>query len=207
MKVAAAAWLGPPLVTLQGARFAAACADLMRLVEKDYAPTLLIGIRTGGLIVAEAMGEAAARPVPILPLTCRRTTTDAKSRLPLLRTLLGNLPRPVVDMLRRMEHRVLTSGVPPHERRREVDQMELAAITRKLGTLDAASRVLVVDDAVDSGATLATVLRLLTGVFAASGEVRSAAITQTLEDPVIRPDYLLFRRTLCRFPWSFDAAA
>jgi hypothetical protein len=101
MKLASATWLGPPLLTLQGPDFGRACADLMRLVEVDYAPTLIIGIRTGGLVVAQAMADAASPRLPVLPLTCRRVTTAAKSRLPLLRTLLGILPRPVVNQLRR----------------------------------------------------------------------------------------------------------
>jgi hypothetical protein len=27
----------------------------------------------------------------------------------------------------------------------------------------------------------------------------------TTEDPVVAPDYALYRGVLCRFPWSFDA--
>ena len=65
MKHASATWLGPPLLTLQGPDFDRACADLMRLVEADYAPTLIVGIRTGGLIVAEAMALAATPRLPV----------------------------------------------------------------------------------------------------------------------------------------------
>ncbi len=121
MKLASAAWLGPPLLTLQATDFQRACADLMRLVEADYAPTLIVGIRTGGLAVAQAMAKGASSNPPVLPLTCRRASTDAKSRLPLLRTVLSNLPRPVADMLRRVEHRLVTAGRSQHGRQREVD--------------------------------------------------------------------------------------
>ena len=65
---------------------------------------------------------------------------------------------------------------------------------------------LVADDAVDSGTTLSTVLGLLGDVCPPGSEIRSAAITQTLDNPTTSPDYVLFRGTLCRFPWSFDAA-
>lgn len=207
MKVAAARWLGPPLVTLQGPEFAAACADLMRLVESDYAPMAIIGIRTGGLTVARAMQPVAHAGVPVLPLTCRRATTDAKARLPLLRTLLGSLPRPLVDVLRRLEHRLLTAGRLQHGRNREVDRVEAAAIADHLVMLPRPARILVVDDAVDSGTTLAAVLRVLWDIAPAGSEIRSAVITQTTESPSVRPDYVLFRGRLCRFPWSFDAAA
>jgi hypoxanthine phosphoribosyltransferase len=206
MKLASATWLGPPLLTLQGPDFGRACADLMRLVEADYAPTLIIGIRTGGLVVAQAMADATSPRLPVLPLTCRRVTTAAKSRLPLLRTLLGILPRPVVNQLRRLEHRIVTAGRAQHGRRQEVDHAEVTAIADHLAAVPSPPRILIADDAVDSGVTLATVLRLVDDVCPAGGEIRSAAITQTLESPTVRPDYLLFRGTLCRFPWSFDAA-
>ena len=164
MKLASATWLGPPLLTLQGPDFDRACADLVRLVEADYAPTLIVGIRTGGLIVAQAMAVAASSQLPVLPLTCRRVTTDAKSRLPLLRTLLGMLPRPVVNLLRRVEHRFVTAGRAQHGRRQEIDHAEVTAIADHLATIPAPARILIADDAVDSGVTLATVLRLVSDV-------------------------------------------
>ena len=195
-----------PLVTLQGSAFTSACGALMRLVEATYAPSLIVGIRTGGLTVAHAMASAAPVPLPVLPLTCRRLTTGAKSRLPLLRTVLGSLPRTVVDALRRVEHRLMTANRLQNGRPQEIDQAEVAVLAHHLAACATPSRVLVVDDAVDSGTTLATVLRILETIRPAGSEIRSAAITQTMDDPVVRPDYVLFR-TLCRFPWSFDAAA
>ena len=46
---------GPPVSTLHQPAFDSACAELMRLVEADYSPTLVVGIRTGGLVVAQSM--------------------------------------------------------------------------------------------------------------------------------------------------------
>jgi hypoxanthine phosphoribosyltransferase len=179
----------------------------MRLVEVDYAPVLIIGIRTGGLTVATAMAATASSPLPVLPLTCRRVTTGAKSRVPFFRAALSALPRSLVDMLRRIEHRVLTRSRVRNGGQQEVDQSEATAIADHVASLGSPARILVADDAVDSGTTLATVLRTLREVCPPGSEIRSAAITQTLEAPIARPDYVLFRGTLCRFPWSFDAAA
>ena len=53
-------WLGPPLRTLRQPAFDTACAELMRLVETQYVPTLVVGVRTGGLIVAQSMVRAAS---------------------------------------------------------------------------------------------------------------------------------------------------
>jgi hypoxanthine phosphoribosyltransferase len=179
----------------------------MLLVEADYVPVLIIGIRTGGLTVATAMAATASSAPPVLPLTCRRATTGAKTRVPFFRAALGALPRSVVDVLRRIEHRLLTQTRVRNGGQQEIDRSEAAVIADYVASLGSPARILVADDAVDSGTTLATVLRTLRDVCPPGSEIRSAAITQTLEAPIARPDYVLFRGTLCRFPWSFDAAA
>jgi hypoxanthine phosphoribosyltransferase len=184
--------------------FEAACAELMRLVERDFAPGLLVGVRTGGLVVAEAMARSASTAVPVLPLTCRRHATGLKSRIPGLKAMLATMPEPWLNALRQAEHRLLggrrkVAAPPP------VDQSEADAIGTWLANTPDTVRVLVADDAVDSGVTLATVLRTLRSVCPPATELRAAAITVTMEDPAVEPDYALYRGVLCRFPWSFDA--
>jgi hypoxanthine phosphoribosyltransferase len=97
----------------------------------------------------------------------------------------------------------------PRRRRRaqlqHVDHAEAEAIGRHLAQGTASPRVLVVDDAVDSGLTLATVLRVLREISPSNTQFRSAVVTVTLEQPLAEPDYVLYRGVLCRFPWSFDA--
>jgi hypoxanthine phosphoribosyltransferase len=198
-------WLGPPLLTLPQPAFDMACGELMRLVEAQFAPTLVVGIRTGGLIVARSMVRSAASPLLVLPLTCRRASTGVKSRTPMLRHLLAVLPRPLVNLLRRLEHRLLTAPSAQREHRRQIDHPEAETIAAWVATGSQQARVLVTDDAVDSGATLATVLELLRKLCPPGTEIRSAAITQTLDSPKVSPDFVLYRGTLCRFPWSFDA--
>jgi hypothetical protein len=151
------------------------------------------------------MARTASGPLPVLPLTCRRASTGAKSRFKLLPAVLAVLPRPAVDCLRWLEHRLLS----PQRRRRaqlqHVDHAEAAAIGRHLAQGPASPRVLVVDDAVDSGLTLATVLRVLREISPSNTQFRSAVVTVTLEHPLAEPDFALYRGVLCRFPWSFDA--
>ena len=194
-----------PLTTLRQPAFDAACARLMRRVEADFAPTLLVGIRTGGLTVALSMAAAATSDVPVRPITCRRGGTHTKSRLPWLRTLLGALPGPLLDELRRLEHRLLIARRTRKPPRQAIDETEAAAIAAALAT-SPAERVLIADDAVDSGVTLLTVLRTLRALSPPDTEFRTAVITQTHERPAIEPDFALYRGVLCRFPWSFDAA-
>lgn len=191
---------------LDKGKFESACAALMYQVLDDFRPDLMVGIRTGGLVVAEAMARAAPYPVPVMPLTCRRASTGVKSRFKLLPTILAALPRPAVDCLRWGEHHLLTARRRTQTKVQHVDSAEAAEIGHRLTQGSVSSRVLVVDDAVDSGVTLATVLRLLRQNSPADVEVRSAAVTVTLAQPLAEPDYVLYRGILCRFPWSFDAA-
>jgi hypoxanthine phosphoribosyltransferase len=179
----------------------------MGMVEADYAPTLVVGVRTGGLVVAESMVRAASVPLPVLPVTCRRAATRAKARIPTLRAVLTALPRPALDLLRRIEHRLFIAPRTHQACPQQVDHAEVDTISAWLANQSSRARILVTDDAIDSGVTLASVLRLLRAACPSGTEVRSAVITQTLEQPLTTPDYVLFHNTLCRFPWSFDAIA
>lgn len=192
--------------TLDQPRFATACAHLMQQVLDHHRPDLLVGIRTGGLVVAEAMARALAEPIPVMPLTCRRAATGVKARIKLLPRLLAALPQPVVDRLRWLEHRLLSTRRRAKVKPQQIDHAEAAAIGAFLALGDVAPRVLVVDDAVDSGVTLATVLDLLRQACPPHTEFRTAVVTVTLAQPLVEPDFLLYRGVLCRFPWSFDAA-
>lgn len=185
--------------------FAAACASLLHQVLGRFRPTLLVGIRTGGLVVAETMQQAAP-DIPLMPLTCRRTATGWKARVKILPRVLAALPQPAVDRLRWLEHRVLSPRRRRSAGQQQTDRAEAEAIGRFLAQQPTPRRVLIVDDAVDSGVTLATVQALLRQVCPPDTEFRSSAITLTLSRPLAEPDFVLYRGVLCRFPWSFDAA-
>jgi len=192
--------------TLDQPRFEAACASLMGLVLAQYLPDLLVGIRTGGFEVAQAMARAAPHRPRVMPLTCRRKGTAAKARFGLLPTILAALPQTLVDSLRVMEHRLLSPRRRSNTTVQHIDHQEAAEIGRYVAASSTPTQVLVVDDAVDSGVTLATVLRLLRQTCPEHTEIRSAVVTVTLADPLAEPDFALYRGVLCRFPWSFDAA-
>jgi hypothetical protein len=87
----------------------------------------------------------------VFSLTGRRVTTGAKSRLPLLRTMLGIMPRTVLNLLRRLEHRLVTARRVHHARRQQVDHADVTAIGDHRATVPPAERSLIADDAVDSG--------------------------------------------------------
>lgn len=192
--------------TFDAVRFESACAELRQLIEDGHRPDVLVGIRTGGLVVATTLAQDALGGVPVLPLSCRRSATATKQRLSGKRRLLARLPRTVRDQLRLVEHRWLTSRrARASGGMRDVDATELAALRAWCAARGAPAHILVVDDAVDTGATLARVLGAVSNVAAPGSTIRSAAITVTTPHPVEAPDLALLHGWLCRFPWSLDA--
>jgi adenine/guanine phosphoribosyltransferase-like PRPP-binding protein len=197
--------LGLAVATLTRSAFATTCADLIRIVEGDFDPGLVVGIRTGGLVVANAMARAGAGAPTVIPVTCRRPSTTVKARIPMLRRVLTSLPPPMIDLMRRIEHQWLIAPAARKPSARVVDSDDVRAVTEALHAMSHPPSILVVDDAVDSGATLLAVLNALRRICPPEADIRTAAVTQTLPEPMVRPDYVIFRGVLCRFPWSFDA--
>ncbi len=188
-------------------QFSREALRLLGVVEAEFQPDILIGIRSGGYLLAEAM--AAQRPgsaIKLISVTRRRASTRSKNRLK-IKHILGLIPRPVKNVLRRLEHRYLMAVTSRQQVEPMVpDPVEDHALRAAVAAFGDTCRILVVDDAVDSGATLLAVLRYVREVVSPAAEVRSAVITVTHTDPMVEPDYTLYRQVLCRFYWSSDFA-
>ena len=65
-------------------------------------------------------------------------------------------------------------------------------------------KILVIDDAIDSGDTLFAIAKTLRKTNE-KAIVRIAVMTETTSNPRIRADYSLYKnKTLIRFPWATD---
>lgn len=184
------------IVTLTEAEFSAACEALARKVhDSGFDYTLIAGIATGGWLVAQRM------PSPRRVAVTKRRGAH-KARRKLLPALVARLPRRVNDMLRIAESRLYalkTRVFPPVPSHVEIS-LELAAELSR----EPNGRILIVDDAVDSGATLLSVVEAVRKIVP-EAEIRTAVITVTRPDAVITPDWSLYREgTIVRFPWAPD---
>lgn len=163
----------------------------------------IVGIRRGGSIVCDAFCKAF--PATLYgsrhDVTLQRAGTKRKGGA--AGAILKRLPLPLLNLLRIMESRALSllnrrrrgNGNPP-----VALDPELADILRRT----AEPRILVIDDAIDSGHTLSAVVASLKNMNPATA-VTTAVVTETTDKPAEHADFAIYRnRTLIRFPWSND---
>lgn len=191
------------VVTLDEAALAAEMQRLWEvMVSAGLRPDGVVGIATGGVRCAEHLRGRVAGGV----MTCamRRAGTAKKRRSPLV-GLLARMPYLLTDELRRAEDALLEQKaaggqVPVATGALLADVAAIAARVRAEGLRTLA----VIDDAVDSGGTLACVMAALREALPPGTVLVSAVVTQTRPEPLVRPDFRLHDQVLCRFPWSFD---
>lgn len=181
-----------------------ACFRLAHVVNAPNELIAVIGIRSGGAYVGRCIHAAYAEQGLELvyhELTCRRPSTKAK-KASKLDSILPHLPRWLVNLLRRVEARIVSLKLKL--RGQEPREVELHdGLSEFLEDLDG-GRVLLVDDALDSGSSMKAVAERLTELNPAV-KYEVAVLTVTQQNPVYRPDYTLYQQTLIRFPWAMDS--
>lgn len=189
------------VITLDNVRFFRKCVELRELVAADgFDYDAVVAIASGGVYVARAFMDGNPRSSACFEVNCRRTGTDVKKRR--LSKVVGALPRWMADLLRIAESRI-------YEMKRRFSASHLKHVELPASLADylreKPRKLLIIDDAVDSGVTLASVVKAIAGV-AAESQVRTAVITVTTGSPLINADYALYRDSmLVRFPWSLDS--
>lgn len=181
--------MGRRVVTLDNAALGEVCARLERSVlSSGYRPDAVLSIATGGVKVGELMFTS----LPHLTTKLQRPSTKAKKTF--VKNIVKRLPRSVQDAMR-----VAEAGLLELSPTRPADPSQV-----ELPSLVDFKKLLIVDDAVDSGATLEAVLSAVKQAIP-EADVRSAAVTVTTRQPLVVPDFSIFNNlTLIRFPWSMD---
>lgn len=178
-------------------------ADLVR----TFQPDLVVGIANGGTVVAQEIVEALGRRPRLVVVTSQRPGTQVKSR-PLVARAIRSMPRRLTNPARWLEVELREARHHLAHRRTTVLETPLVGRVASPHVLTAAmrdvERVLVVDDTVDSGQTLAGVVALAQRANRAA-EVRTAVLASTWRRPPLQPDYVLEPRVLLRLPTSIDA--
>ena len=154
----------------------------------DGCPVLSIG--AGGTTVFNELKTAH----PHISVECRRPTSDLRQKK-LLVMLARRLPAPVRDLLRSWEHRLLLLFEP--------GRRDVRAGDGELARLRSSDRVVILDDAIDTGATIKAVIDRLRGA-GFQGGVTTVVFAWTNPRSLVRPDFWFRESMLVKFPWSHD---
>lgn len=179
------------VITVSHAKLDALTRQLAEQVTNDLSGRIdtIVGIQRGGHFVAQSFLKnfPSENFNEYVAVTAQRPST--KRKIPAISRLLKNLPYPLLDFIRKIEAAILAS------KSHEVKQLNLNLKGRSF---------LVIDDAIDSGATMRSVVDSLRHNNPGA-EIHTACITITTSHPAIMPDYYVFNnKTLVRFPWASD---
>lgn len=178
------------VITLDNASFADACRRLRSLSNAaGFQPDAVIAIPRGGYRLL----EHGWPDIPKIDIEIRKSRKFSLKKYASF--FLRMLPLSWRDRIRVWDARRLVR----RSSHISSSSIVIPAISPSV------SKVLLVDDAVDSGATLLAVTQAIRDA-RPDLEVRSAAITVTDDTPVAMPDFYLYHNsTLVRMPWSIDA--
>jgi len=184
------------VITLNKASFLTKCNELCS--EIDFRPDLVVGIlEGGGHVVNEISKTLKSENVVYIKL---KRKTGYKDFF-LIGYLLKVLPYKLLNKLRFYE----SSRAKKSMNSLNLDELSKQSLEFNLENIDLEKikNILIVDDAIDTGKTMFVVKNCLDSKIN-NAEIKTAVISWTLEDSLVKPDYHLYKNVLVRFPWSKD---
>lgn len=179
------------VITLDHTDFSVQCRQLAKIAISTQRYDAIVGIASGGIYVAREIALSLPEAT-LYTVTLRRPSTRRKGKM--FKRLIRLLPTYLLDQLRIIESRILAASSAP-------------AVSHEVHipeALSSAKRILVVDDAIDSGRTMNAVVNTIRQR-CPQATVKTAVITVTTPTPVIHPDFTIYKDgSLVRFPWSAD---
>lgn len=163
--------------------------ELVESAERaGFRPDCVAYLETGARLLAVEACQILG--VGAVPLRIQRRGGESKGRLA---RVLGGLPTWLKDLLRQLEARLLWRRMQDDRLIGEAPKVDLTGC-----------RVLILDDAVDTGTSVRLAREWAVAQGAKAEQVRVAALTVTTVLADSSVDFVLFRQ-MCRFPWSSDS--
>ena len=193
------------VVTLNPADFEEHALRLAKAVEEGPEPRYdaIVAVRRGGSLVCDAFCRHFPRERygARFDVTLQRPSTKKKGGK--ISKLLRQLPLPVLDAMRITESYILLL-LKKIKKPSPAPDVEIPDGLATILTMRSRPDILIIDDAIDSGDTLAAIVETFRKTNP-EVSVSIAVITETTGNPRIRANHTLYRnRTLIRFPWSND---
>lgn len=176
--------------------------EKLNLFLVEDASCLVIGIKEGGVPLAEFVVEylktTTFDKVDLEVVKCQRPSTKRKKNNQFIKKILKKVfkitPQLILNGIRIIEHNLLM------KQKNNLDRN--IVFTSKLN-LREYDKIIVVDDAVDSGYTLKNVIAKLEESYS-NKKIYSLSVVVTDKKAIMLPDYYLYSDVLIRFPWSLD---
>lgn len=183
------------VITVDNNELISCCDSLQKSVlSSGFYPDLILGIESGGIQVATILASFF-KEKPMKLEFCHPVRFSSVSKKSFFKNHLKKLPVGILNFLRMVEFKFFF-------KRKNRKEFQKIVLPPDIGNF---KKILVVDDAVDTGVTLKEVVQKIKNINPQS-EILSAVITMTKNNPIIIPDYAIYRNgTLIRFPWSIDA--
>lgn len=170
-----------------------------------FDPQVVVGIARGGVGIAEAVARELGGSPRMVVVRSQRPGTRVKER-PFTSQAIRALPQAVADVARWLEVEYREASFYARGRGSSSLGQDVRVVDPDAlhDGVAGADRVLVVDDTLDSGQTMAGVVQVARRSVPRA-EIRTAVIATTWRRPPLDPDYVLQPRLLLRLPSSFDA--
>lgn len=160
-----------------------------KIHDSGYIPDHVLYVERVGLFIGNEI--AGYFNCSISGIYTNRSGTSIKSKLKLL---FRFLPRRVTHFLRKLE---IKSNVHSVKSQRNVQVEGFWPPKNK--------KLLIVDDAVDTGSSLKAVVDFLFSNGYKNSDLKTAVLTVTQRDAAVRPNFALFENIGLAFPWSYDS--
>ena len=159
-----------------------------RVIDSGFQPTCIIYVeRAARLLAASACAQLS---IGAVPLVIQRKPDGGKGRLP---AWLATCPVWLKNLLRHVEARLVWRRASGKRHFSHPPCVDLSGC-----------RVLLLDDAVDTGSTVRMARAWALEQGAQDSDIRVAALTVSTSLGVDAVDFTLYRQ-MCRFPWSSDS--
>lgn len=186
------------VLTITSAKFPVICGSLAdKIIQSKFHPDIIIGIRNGGGYVGMELAKSF-REAKYTEVEIRRKGSNNKNNK-YVRRFIAWLPLRLNNWLRIAESQLL--------KKKKHIRLGNISFDKHISNLLLAKgqNILLVDDAIDSGATIAKLVGYINANYP-DNNIKVAVITVTTASPIIDADFYLYHdNTLIRFPWAIDA--
>lgn len=194
------------VIYLLDKEFDLACKELAVKVQTEFKPDLVIGILTGGGIVGKSFVNHWVSTKPnYCEVKIKRSLTKKKEKFK-VSSVLTKLPRFLTELLIIAEVKYLERKSSSKKSTARIIPEKYKQVLAQYLDNEQVKNVLIIDDCIDTGNTI-KVLRDYISDIREDMHFKVATITITHKHPVVDADFMLYNRTICRFPWSMEIKA